>query len=205
MLIGAIIVVTLFALLFDRIVAARHRDSLWNWRSAFLSTLMSVVLGLAVGLKLYEFGQKSAAVSERARYLRLLGTELSSIQDILSDAGGSYVSVAGKKYPLLITHLEPVALEDAARSGLFGDSETENLLRLSRILHVINIEGQVALTLATTARLDDPAVGSRLKIASENLERARTAGLESAVTIMKELQTDYRKTPRVRALEIFRP
>jgi hypothetical protein len=204
MLIGTMLFVSLFAFFFDRRIAARHPDSLWNWRSTFFSTLISVVLGLAVGLQLYEFGQKSAAANDRSRYVRLLGYELTAAEDILSDSGGGFVSIDGKKYPLLITHLEPVALEDAARSGLFTESVTENLMKLARILRVINIESQVALNLASSGG-GDPVALTRLRLASQNLEKARTAGLECARSILEGIKSDPRNSRRVRFLEIYRP
>ncbi len=204
MIVYTLIFVTLIAFFFDRMVARWHPDSLWSWRSAFVSTLISVVLGLVVGLKLFEFSQKTATVNDRARYVRLIGYELASLKDLLSDTGGSHVTINGKPYPMLLTHLEPVVIEDAARSGLFREAETENLLSLARIIRVLNMECQVAVNIVVSAPSNDSSFLARVQMTSNNLEKTRTAALAKVEDIQEELQTDGRQKSHVGALDVLR-
>ena len=111
----------------------------WNWWHRLVSTLASVLLGVVVAINIFGYQTSERRASERARHMSLLPAEMSDIYRVLTAGESMTFYVGNTNYTALITYVQPLAIEDAARSGLFTPLQTENLLHLARKIHMFNV------------------------------------------------------------------
>ncbi len=134
-------------------------------------------LALAAGFWVYQRQQDASAAAERNTLTIVVAQELSTIRSILLNGGRAHFTVAGKTYPVLLTYLQPLALEKAAQSGLFGPVETANMLITAQKVRTFNTEVQF-LTALIGSGVTDPGFPSRVEFVLRNMEATKRGILD---------------------------
>lgn len=97
--------------------------------TTFVSTLLSII----VGIFLYEYQNKENEKSELKRLETIVKAESQDIVSILSEEEGMTITLSnGTAMNVLITLISPLAHEEAGKSGKFNALITENLFHISR-------------------------------------------------------------------------
>ncbi|WP_199454799.1 hypothetical protein [Vibrio owensii] len=105
--------------------------------TTFVSTLLSII----VGIYLFEYQQKENRKSEHKRLVDIVTAESKDIISILSDDSKMVINLpSGKSMSVLITLISPLAHEEAGKSGEFDALITENLFHISRKIRMYNMK-----------------------------------------------------------------
>lgn len=106
---------------------------------------------------------------------------------VLKDPQSTTLYIGRTNYPVLITYVQPLAIEDAARSGLFTPIQTENLLHLARKIRMFNVKTQFCLSVLAQNRALDPSYQARVEYATRNVGETRTGILEAIDLCKRQL------------------
>ena len=161
---------------------------LWNWLSSLIATFVSVLLAVIVGITLFNYSQDKTKINDRKTYLSLLQSELSDTNRILSDSGKMNININNNTYPVLVTYIQPIVLEDAARSGLFNEVISENLLHLARKMKMFNLMTNFLLNIIASGRASDPNLPNHISNAVQNVEGTRKGIIEGIEHMAKQLK-----------------
>lgn len=179
----ASILTLLLALVYSVLVASQQQSKLWDWLNTLAATGISFFLALVAGL--YLFNQQSIATRKGcASDLRLLlSAELSDLVRILSDRSRMVVHLPDQRqFSALITFVQPLVIEKAALSGLFGATESEDLLHTARKIRMFNVKCEYLLGLIQSRSEPDTLVH-----ANNNLEETRVAIIEAARHVARQM------------------
>ncbi len=147
----------------------------WSWGHSLIASTVAFLFAVLCGMYLFDWQRAQEAQNRRKDHRAVLGAELGDIRRILFANEGMTVTLGdGTPVPILITYVQPLAIEDAALSGLFSSIETENLLHVARKIRLFNIKTQ-----HTLAALSSPNGEALLSHAARNLEETRVAVLDS--------------------------
>jgi hypothetical protein len=155
---------------------------LGNYLIQLFATLIGAALAVAIGLALFDF-QSREADQRRSRQLQeALAGELQANLDQLEATSVLRISPppgaqeGEGPVEVVLTHLEPVACEEAIRNAILGPQEVFALTGMVRSVRVYNV---VAARLE--AVLWEPAIGipqERRFRAAKDLRRQQDSGME---------------------------
>ncbi|MEK6659045.1 MAG: hypothetical protein AABY36_05130 [Campylobacterota bacterium] len=112
--------------------------------TTFVSTLLSII----VGIFLYEYQDNENKKSELKRLKTIVKAESQDIVSILSAGEGMTITLSnGQTMIVLITLISPLAHEEAGKSGKFNALVTENLFHISRKIRMYNMKVEYLLGL----------------------------------------------------------
>lgn len=159
---------------------------LWSWWHGFISTLVSVLLGVAVGVYMFKYQSGQTDKTQKCKLLSLLNAELSDTHRALSlpDEQKMKLIVGSTNYLVLVVYIQPLVLEEAARSNLFEPRETEEMLLTARSMKLFNLITDQLLRSATfgTGYPED-----KMRFWVENQERGRKNVLGNTTSLLKQL------------------
>ncbi|RYY77229.1 MAG: hypothetical protein EOO52_07055 [Gammaproteobacteria bacterium] len=113
-------------------------QSFWD---GLVSTFVSTLLSILVGIYLYEYQARQTEKSERERLKSIISAESKDAISILkSNDTMNIVLPSGVSKAVLITVLSPIAHEEAGKSGLFNAQVTENLFHVARKIKIYNMK-----------------------------------------------------------------
>ena len=139
---GSLFLVIVFASL----VRYKRRELWWGWWSNLMASLVSVALGLAVGLYLLSVQKLEKDAEDRARYRLLLEAEMTDIAGQLRNSEPVKILIRDsslhKDFSLRLTLIQPIAIEEAAKSGLFPLEQTKTMFSITREIRLHNMETQ---------------------------------------------------------------
>ena len=139
---GSLFLVIVFASL----VRYKRRELWWGWWSNLMDSLVSVALGLAVGLYLLSVQKLEKDAEDRARYRLLLEAEMTDIAGQLRNSEPVKILIRDsslhKDFSLRLTLIQPIAIEEAAKSGLFPLEQTKTMFSITREIRLHNMETQ---------------------------------------------------------------
>ena len=123
------------ALAYSAPLAVQAPGEFWGWVNELLATLLSVTAAFLVGVKLYSFQAKDADDRKREDLRSLVRSELA---ETVTSFGRSTSVPEGddteeteppaRKY---LVYVQPLILEEAAKSGLLSRDTTFYMLRLA--------------------------------------------------------------------------
>ena len=139
---GSLFLVIVFASL----VRYKRLELWWGWWSNLMASLVSVALGLAVGLYLLSVQKLEKDAEDRARYRLLLEAEMTDIAGQLRNSEPVKILIRDsslhKDFSLRLTLIQPIAIEEAAKSGLFPLEQTKTMFSITREIRLHNMETQ---------------------------------------------------------------
>jgi hypothetical protein len=150
-----ILLATICAYLYSRILFSIKPDKIWDWYNSISSTLISVVLALAIAIGIFFFQTNIIQKAEKDKYLFVLDVELAATwQGVQNTENPLNVNYKNTTYSFNVVYLQSIILEEAARSGLFNEKETRLLLKLTRYINFHNMN--LDLLISLIPRIDDP-------------------------------------------------
>ncbi len=187
----AALVTAIYTCLVYRIGARPNSNSVvWNWWHRLISTSVSVLLGVVVAVQMFAYESKSETERTENRHLYLLKAEMSDTYRILQDNESMTLYVGSTNYPVLVTYIQPLAIEDAAKSGLFTALQTENLLHLARKMRMFNLKTTHYLHLIAQNAAFDSSYEGKVAHATRNVEETRASILEAIDLCRQQLGID---------------
>jgi hypothetical protein len=138
------------------VVLVGSPDDLFGWFSTLLSTVVSVLAALFIGLILFQHQTQVTDRKKKAELAELLKTELGEVRRIIEkvrtdvpdealETTENSFTAHRMQYVLHYTH--PLIVEEAAQSGLFDTEQTSEMLVLARVMKQHNVLRQEAMTL----------------------------------------------------------
>lgn len=137
-----------FALIiaFATLVRQKQKELWWGWWSNLMASLVSVALGLAVGLYLLSVQKLEKDAEDRARYRMLLEAEMTDIASQIQTSVPVAILIRDSNlhqdFSLRLTLIQPLAIEEAAKSGLFPLEQTKTMFSITREIRLHNLETQ---------------------------------------------------------------
>lgn len=183
-----IIIISLILAGFYFVIILKNKpDETWNWLHTFISTLLSVIIGFATGILLYDIQTKSTDKKRRNELKELLRAELSDIYNVLTRDDFVVVTLNNQeRLKVKITYIQPIILEECAKCGLFNSVETENFLHVARKIRFYNT--LINYLLSILSKPDSTIVEALVKHAAENIE-SNIKGITSNITqILQQLK-----------------
>lgn len=133
-----------------------------GWLSTLFSTIISVFSALVVGLALFEYQARETDRKKRRDLSEFLKVELNEVEGSMREKPSKIdVPVYTKQFRPLRFHAyvehhlpNPLIVDEAIKSGLFGFDLTAELLALSRLMgaHRLAVEEAVGLSLVVAGR-----------------------------------------------------
>jgi hypothetical protein len=113
---------------------------MWSWWIGLTSTLVSVFLGISIAIGIFFFQNNVTQKQDKEKFLFLLDTELSATWQGLQTVDNPLnIKINEKTFSFHVVFLQQIALEEAARTGLFDKIETRVLLKLARWISFHNM------------------------------------------------------------------
>jgi hypothetical protein len=103
----------------------------WPWRHNLASTIISVVLGIATAIGIFQYQSRHQDVDRRDRLSLLLNQELDATQRDLEGPPSSGLTVGAEYLAVRPAIIQTLIIDDAIRSGLFGNTESKLLTAVS--------------------------------------------------------------------------
>jgi hypothetical protein len=133
----SLIIPVITIILFSILIKRKKPDEYWNWWISFISTIVSLMLGVVVGVSLFEYSQNRIKLDEKARLSNMLCIELSDIYDELSHE--KFTTIDNKQIQTLVIKLDEIIINEAIRSNLFDEGITNQLILISRDITMLNM------------------------------------------------------------------
>ncbi|MFA7159735.1 MAG: hypothetical protein WC299_10570 [Kiritimatiellia bacterium] len=141
-------------ILYTIIVHRWGKDERWSWWHGFVSTLISVLLGVVVAVWLFQFQRVANDRDTRARLVALLRSELAdSYRYLTVNNNNLNVECLDTNFVFQLFVLQPIILEEAAKSGLFTEIQTENMLDVAKKMKIRNQKLDFLCTMLTQGGL----------------------------------------------------
>jgi len=133
----ALIIPIITIIIFSILIKRKKPDEYWNWWISFISTIVSLMLGVVVGISLFEYSQNRIKLDEKARLTTTLCTELSNIYEELSHE--KFITIGdNRQIQTLVIKLDQIIINDVIRSNLFDKDVTNQLIIISRNITMLD-------------------------------------------------------------------
>lgn len=151
-----------------------QNEKLWDWFNTLVGSGLSFFLAILGGISLYKLQSAASENSTRGGLRALLQAEFSDLIRILGDTAQMEITLpSGVQRSVLIAFVQPLATEKAALSGLFLQTESENLLHLARKVRMLTFKSEYLMGIIQ-GRSDEQI----FLHAIENVEQTRKAVVE---------------------------
>ena len=159
-------------------------SNMWSWWHGLMSTLVSVLLGVAVAVLLFHYQSNLTEQSNRDRYTSLLKSELTDCHNYLSDSKHTTASISTTNYYVVYTYVQPLILEEAAKSNLFSPRDTENMLHLARKMRLYNLNVERFMQAALSSH---PSAAANITAAVTAIENTQAKIVRDIEQIMSQM------------------
>lgn len=188
----SLFVLIIITIVYSLIVHFFAKEKRWDWWNTFIATIISVVGAMIVGIWLYNQQVNSDNVDNANKYKILLTQEISQILYFLENSYANNCvkihTADGKKFRVSCAYIQPLVLEDAARSGLFEGDISVRMLICAQEIRMHN-ERFVNFNSYANSPSD-----SKLKTDVEELSKDMENLRKDIITNLKEL-SDKMKLP----------
>lgn len=179
----AIVFTLAIVLVYSAVVFHLQHDKFWDWLNTLVGSGISFFLAILGGIVLYRFQATAEEKNNRDSQVSLLSAELADLISVLSDSSYLEVELPSKNSRrVLIATVQPLVIEKAAVSGLFTETESENLLHLARKLRMLNFKSQYFMVLISSRSEEQFLVN-----AIDNIEQTRVASIDGIRLVAKQL------------------
>ena len=138
------------------------KKQLAEWISSLMSLIVTVLVGIGIGFITYNDQQVLKDNSEKERLRNLLTLEISNLHGRLWDERRATIStIEGNKFNLQIVFLDGVVLEEAGKSGLFGEEASFIMLDMAGSIKMWNIK-MTSLLNAINSPSNDSSYDARI-------------------------------------------
>jgi hypothetical protein len=193
-LIAALTVPIITIIVVSILIKIKKPDEFWNWWISFISTMVSLMLGVAVGIFLFEYSQERTNLDNKERITTALDAELSDVYKELSRY--EYITIGKKEQKLqtLVIKIDQIIVNEAIRSNLFEPNVTGKLLAISRNITMLNssVEHYLAFLRMGAINNSEPMIDA-LKAIMANIERYKTKIKQEIEKLGSLLNNDYTK------------
>lgn len=144
--------------------------------NVFAATFASTILTFFIGALLFDYQVEKTEAKKHEQYRMLLVTELTTILEGLDRANAMKVNLSdGSAEEVVVTHLQPMVVEEAVRDGFFGPGQLERALRLARNMHAYNAKVSYLLSVLSSEIKEEQDPGQFVMHAIEEIEVTRRA------------------------------
>lgn len=177
----------LAATIYTRLIAHSHPDKLWDWLNTLVGSFLSFSLAIIGGLWLYHKQNLLASEGSKSELKAILASELSDIYRTLTESELMPVVFPNKTYSVLVTFIQPLAVEKAAQSSLFSPLDTENLLHFAQKTRMFQLKIDHFLGLLRAGAKEE-----HVSHAIRNIEETRSALLANIRQLSEKMQLETR-------------
>jgi len=163
-------------------IKSNVEDKTWDTATNFVTTILSIVIGAMISIIIYQYQKESENQQKLTEMRRNLEAELSDINRVLSS--GEAITVDGLAF--LTTYIQPIIVDECAKSGLFLARDVENLLHVSRKIKFYNV--QVNYFLAILTNSDNKQFIFLLRNCNRNMETSRLSIIQDISQIQNQLK-----------------
>lgn len=160
-------------------IRSNVKDKTWDTATNFVTTILSIVIGAMISIIIYNFQQKIESEQKLTELRKNLEAELSDINRVLTSGDAIKVN----NLPFLTTFIEPIIVDECAKSGLFESIEVENFLHISRKIKFYNVQVNYFLSIISSNSFS-PEV---LALCHKNMETSRTAIIDDITRIRSRM------------------
>ncbi len=186
------------AIVYTICVWMKKRDEIWNWLHSLIATFVSVLIGVTIAISLFFLQNHYTEQLEKEKYCSLLMSELTNSYRALTTKGEPLrVYFDDEIYSFHhITILQTIALEDAARSGLFDEIHTTTMLAMARVMRQRNMEVELFLNLLSQSNpTSNSTYKSMIKMMRDSLNKTKFFILHDIALLDRELNLNF---PRIK-------
>ncbi len=162
-------------------VASYLKNIKWDTATSFVTTVLSIVIGAMISILIYN-AQKTEQDKQKLSELRQnLEAEISDMSRVLSSK--DVITVNGMTF--MTTYIQPLIIDECAKSGLFNSLDVENFIHISRKINFYNV--QVNYFLSILANTNDQFSPQLLTNCNKNMETSRIQILNDIKFIQEKL------------------
>ncbi len=163
------------------------RDELAELTSTLIGTGVGAGLAVATGLWLFRHQQREIADSRREDFRGMLREELEETRDELKD------SIAELDKPdsdvdtiyVHMIYVQPLVIEEAAKSGLFSSAFTRQLLSVARQFHTYNLKVSNLYTIPGVHAVSSPLEQELVHSAAKGIANQAQAVVERCERLLR--------------------
>lgn len=162
-------------------IRSNVKEKTWDTATNFVTTILSIVIGAMISIIIYHYQNENENQQKLTEMRRNLEAELSDIKRVLTS--GEAITVNG--LPFLTTYIQPIIVDECAKSGLFLSRDVENLLHISRKIKFYNVQVNYFLSILTNS--DNKQFSNILINCNKNMETSRLAIIQDINQIQNQL------------------
>ncbi|MDB5802712.1 MAG: hypothetical protein JWN73_34 [Betaproteobacteria bacterium] len=171
------------ALGYSVLVYVFNCEKIWDWFNTFVGSTVSFFFAVLGGMYLLKVQSDALKESQHKELGMLLGAEFSDLIRILSDKDRLPLCMqGGSTYHVLVAFVQPLVIEKAALSGVFLQSESENLLHLARKIRMFSFQLEYLMGL-----ISGQSSEQFINHATRNIEETRVAAIVGLRQVAKQL------------------
>jgi hypothetical protein len=174
--IGLILSISYFLFILSNV-----KEKTWDTATTFVTTILSIVIGAMISIIIYQYQNQNENQQKLSEMRRNLESELSDIQRVLTS--GEVITI--NSLPFLTTYIQPIIVDECAKSGLFLSRDVENLLHISRKIKFYDVQVNYFLSILTNS--DNPQFPNILMNCNKNMETSRLSIIQDINQIKNQL------------------
>lgn len=141
---------------------------LQDWSNEFMATGLSAALAAIVGLFLFNVREGHKAEERHAKLRALLAAEVRSALRVLAEGEPLLVEAGGEIREVVLAGVQPIALREALRSGLFSDEAASALVGVLRRIQVYDASRALVIELiGADSETPTPSLETAVEIHAE--------------------------------------
>lgn len=184
-----LILVILVIVLYSIVVYYCKSDKFWDWFNTLIATFLSVFLAFMVGLSLFSYQTKETDKKRKQQLYTLLTNEISSNSDCLNSKNSMEIRIGTITEKVVVTYIQPLIIEEAARSGLFDSSKTKEMLILAQNIHMYNIQVSFLFSVLTAGlSISTP---EHVLHAIQNVENSRKIIISNGLNLQNKINLTF--------------
>ncbi len=189
-MVGTLLVVSAIVLHYVFRLYRAPTDAEFDVLGTFFATFASTILTFFIGALLFDY-QVEKTDAKRFRQLKLLlDMELSTTLETLDPSNAVEVQLPdNSSTEVVITHVQPVILEQAIRDGFFDPPHAETAIRLSEKMRVYGAKTASLFSILSVRTAPDSGFERLALHAIRDAEKTRRGIVKDAQSLIEHLQS----------------
>jgi len=173
-MVGILLVVSAIVLHYVFRLYKAPTDAEFDVLGTFFATFASTILTFFIGALLFDYQVEKTEAGRFKQLKLLLGVELSTTLETLDPSNAIEVQLPdNSSVEVVITHVQPVILEQAIRDGYFDPPHAEAAIRLAEKMRVYGAKTSHLFSILSTQTAPDPDFERLALHAIRDVEKTR--------------------------------
>ena len=182
-----VVIIIVVAIFYGRSVSKKDKSRANAWKDSFMSVSLSALLAFSLALALYYLQNNDEENTKRKAHLVLLENEIGYVVNSIDNRLNTVIFAEGDTIKTRLVYLPSLALEEAAKSGLFPPSRSWSMLSLAALIREYNMITNYLIASMSVGSAN-PMIENQVSHAVERLIWSESTIKNGASAIINQMQ-----------------